>query len=63
MQFWAESTVDTQKLLVHDGCQRQAAEGLHAGLINGLRVLVLALKLEGEVVGQVAALVVAPQQP
>lgn len=55
--------MDAQKLLVHDGSQGQTAEGLHAGLVDGLGVLVLALELESKVIGQVAALVVASQQP
>ncbi len=63
VQLGAQPAVDAQELLVHDGRQRQAAERLHAGLVDGLGVLVLALQLEGEVVGQVTALVVATQQP
>lgn len=55
--------MNAQELLVHDRRQRQATERLHAGLVDGLGVLVLALELEGEVIGQVAALVVAAQQP
>lgn len=55
--------MNAQELLVHDGSQGQAAEGLHACLIDSLRVLVLAFKLEGEVVGQVTTLVIASQEP
>jgi len=55
--------MDAQELLVHNRRQRQATERLHAGLVDGLRVLVLALQLESEVVGQVATLMVAAQQP
>ena len=49
----------TEELLVHDGGQGQCAEGLHTGVINSLGVFVLAFELESEVVGQVAAFVVA----
>ena len=59
----AETTVNAQELLVHDGRQRQTAKRLQTCLINLLAVLVLALQLESEVVGQVAALVVTTQQP
>ncbi|TKW51225.1 hypothetical protein CTA1_2028 [Colletotrichum tanaceti] len=63
VKLGAQTTVDAQELFVHDGSQGQAAEGLHAGLVNGLGVLVLALELEGKVVGQVATLVVTAEQP
>jgi hypothetical protein len=63
VQLRAEPAVDAQELLVHDRRQRQATERLHAGLVDGLGVLVLALELESKVVGQMAALVVATQQP
>lgn len=55
--------MDTEELLVHDGGQGQRAERLHACFVDFLAVLVLALKLEGEVVGQMPAFVVAAQQP
>jgi len=55
--------MDTQELLVHNRSQRQGTEGLHASLIYGFGVLVLALELEGEVVRQVTALVVSSEQP
>ena len=54
--------MDAEELLVHDGGERQSAEALHARVVDALGVLVLALELEGEVVRQVAALVVAAQQ-
>lgn len=63
VQLGTETTVNAQKLLVHDGRKRQSAERLHARLVHSLRVLVLTLELEGEVISQVAALVVAAQQP
>jgi beta-lactam-binding protein with PASTA domain len=63
VELGAQATVYTQKLLVHDCCQRQCTERVHAGLIHGLRVLVLALKLECEVISQVPAFVVSAQQP
>lgn len=55
--------MNAEELLVHDSGERKGAEGLHAGLVHDLGVLVLALELEGEVVGQVATLVVSSQQP
>ena len=63
MQLGAETTVNTQELLVHNSSKGKSAEGLHAGLVNGLGVFVLALKLEGEVVGQMATLVVTTHEP
>jgi hypothetical protein len=59
----AETTVDAQELLVHDGGQRKSTERLHAGLINGLGVFVLAFELEGEVICQMPAFVVSSEQP
>lgn len=63
MQLGAETTVNTQELLVHNGSKGESAEGLHASLVNGLGVFVLALKLEGEVVGQMATLVITTHEP
>ena len=63
MQLRAQPTVDAQELLVHDGSKGERTEGLHAGLVHAFRVLVLAFQLEGEVVGQVPALVISTQQP
>lgn len=58
MQLRAETTVDTQELLVHDRRQRQRAERFDARLVDPLAILVLALQLESEVVRQMATLVV-----
>jgi hypothetical protein len=63
VELGAQPTVYAQELLVHDGRQRQCAERVHACLVNGFRVFVLALELECEVVGQMPALVVAAEQP
>ena len=63
MQLGAETTVNTQELLVHNSSKGESAEGLHASLVNGLGVFVLALKLEGEVVGQMATLVITTHEP
>ena len=63
MQLGAETTVNTQELLVHNSSKGKSAEGLHASLVNSLGVFVLALKLEGEVVGQMATLVVTTHEP
>ncbi|KAI8035088.1 hypothetical protein M5D96_012181 [Drosophila gunungcola] len=57
-----KAAVHAQELLVHERRQRQAVERVHAGVVHALRVLDLALLLEGEVLGQVPALVVAAQQ-
>ena len=37
-----QASVDTEELLVHDGCKGQAVKARHARFINGLRVLDLA---------------------
>lgn len=55
--------MNTEELLVHDSCKREGAEGIHAGVIYSLRVLVLAFKLEGEIIGQVTTLMVTAQKP
>lgn len=55
--------MNAQELLVHNSGQREATEGLHTGFVDGLGVLVLALQLESEIIGQVATLVVPTQQP
>ncbi len=52
-----------QKLFVHDCSQGQRAEGLHACVVDSLAVLVLTFELKGEIVGQVATLVVSSKQP
>lgn len=63
MEFWAEATMDAEELLVHNRRQRQRTERLETRLVNPLTVFVLALQLEGEVVCQMTAFVVTPQQP
>lgn len=55
--------MNAEELFVHDGRKGETAESLHTGVVDSFRVLVLAFKLEGEVVGKVAALMVAPEQP
>ena len=50
-----------EKLLVHDGSQRQGAKGLHTGFVNLLRVLVLAFEFEGEIVRQMPAFMISSQ--
>lgn len=50
--------MDAKELLVHNGRQRQCAEGLHAGIVYLLGVFVLAFELEGEVIRQMSAFVV-----
>ena len=51
-----------QELLVHDRGEGQGAKRLHTCVVHALRVLVLAFGLEREVVGQVAALMVASKE-
>ena len=63
VELRAQSTVYTQELLVHDSGKRKRAEGVHAGLVDSLGVLVLAFKLECEVVGQMATFVITAKQP
>ncbi len=63
MKLRAEATVNAEELLVHNSSQRQAAEGLDAGVVNSLGVCVPTFQLEGEVVCQVAAFVIAPEEP
>lgn len=55
--------MDTQELLVHNSSERKSAERLHASLVHGLGVFVLALKLEGEVIGQMATFMVTAHEP
>ena len=61
MQLRTQSAVDAKELFVHNRRERQRAERFHACLVNLFRVLVLAFQLEREIVGQMPALVVAPQ--
>ena len=63
VKLGAKPTVYAQELLVHDSGEGQRTEGVHAGFIDGLGVLVLAFELECEVVGQMATFVVTAQQP
>lgn len=61
MQLWAQPSMYTQELLVHNGGQWQRAEGFHAGFINVLGILMLTLEFEGEVVSQMSTLMVASE--
>ena len=51
-----------EKLLVHEGGEGEAVERLHTCVVHTLRVLDLALLLEREVLREVPALVVSPQE-
>jgi hypothetical protein len=42
MQFGGQSTVDAQKLLVHHRGEREVAERVHDGVVDGFGVFVLA---------------------
>ena len=42
VQLRRETAVDTQELLVHNSSQWQIAERFHAGVVDGLRIFVLA---------------------
>ena len=63
MELGAETTVNAKELLVHDRRQRQRTERLNARLVNPFAILVLALQLEGKIIGQVATFVITTQQP
>ena len=63
VKLGAKSSVYAQELLVHDSSEGQRTEGVHAGFVDSLGVLVLAFELECEVVGQMATFVVTAQQP
>lgn len=55
--------MDAEELLIHNSSQGQTAECVDAGVVDSLRVLVLALKLEGKIVRQMTAFMVSPEQP
>lgn len=63
MQFWAQTSMNAQELFVHYCSKRERTKRLHASFINVLRVFVLALELECEVVGQMSAFVVSAKKP
>jgi hypothetical protein len=63
VQFGTETTVNTQELLVHNSSEGKSAERLHTSLVHSLGVFVLALQLEGKVIGQMATLVVTTHEP
>ena len=44
MQLGRQTTVDAEELFVHDSGKGQSAEGLHARVVDTLRVLALAYK-------------------
>jgi len=61
MQLWTKSTMDAQKLLVHNGCKGKSAERVHAGFVDRLGILVLAFELEREIIRQVSTFMVSPE--
>lgn len=63
VQLGAQTTVNAEELLVHNSSQRQATEGVHTSLIEGLGVFVSAFELESEVIGQMTAFVVSSKEP
>jgi CBS-domain-containing membrane protein len=63
VELRAQPAVYAQELLVHNRSQRQCAERVHAGFVNRLRVLVLTLQLECEVISQMPTFVVSTEQP
>jgi len=63
VELGTQTAVYTQELLVHDRCQRQCAERVHACFIDRLGVLVFTLELECEVISQMPALVVSAEKP
>ena len=44
MQLGRQATVNAEELFVHDSGKGQSAEGLHARVVDTLRVLALAYK-------------------
>ena len=62
MELGRYPAVYAQKLFVHDRPKGQHAGRLDACVVHTLGVLVLALCLEGEVVGQVTTLVVSAEE-
>jgi hypothetical protein len=62
VQLGRYPTVYAQKLFFHDRREGQRAEGLEAYVVHALRVIVLALCLEGEVVGQVMTLMFSTEE-
>jgi hypothetical protein len=63
MQFGTQSSVNAQKLFVHDSCEGESTERLHARFVNLLGIFVLAFELECKVIGQMPALMVPSEQP
>ena len=63
VKFRAQPSMYAKKLLVHHSRQRQGAERFHASFVDLFGVLVLALELEGEVVGQMPAFMIAAKEP
>lgn len=59
MELRTKAAVDAEKLFVHHRGKGQSAERFDAGFVDLLRVLVLAFELEGEVVCQMATLMIA----
>jgi len=53
--------VHAEELLVHDGAEGEGVEGVHDALVGIEVVFVLAFFFEGEVLCEVAALMVAPE--
>lgn len=63
VQLWTQATMYAQKLLIHDSSQGQGAERFHASIVYFLRVFVLALEFEGEIICQMPTLMVSSQEP
>ena len=63
MELRAQSSVYAQELFVHNSSKGKRTEGVHTGLIDSLRVLMLAFELEGEVIRQMATFMVTAEQP
>ena len=62
LEVRGDPPVDAQKLPVDDGAQRECVEGLERHLVHSVVVFALALLFEGEVLCQVVALVVSPDE-
>ena len=62
-QLGAQPSMYAQELFVHHSRQRQGAERIHTSVIDIKTVFVLALALEGEVIGKMAAFVITSEKP
>lgn len=58
VDFRRKAAMNAEELLVHESRQRKAVKGLHAGVIDPLRVFDFTFGLEGEILGKMATLMI-----